>query len=81
MSWSKSYKGLDFERHSPAISRRLITVGVVLIAYLLAWRLMSSAVLFWFGTLAIAVLAWMASYGWREAITILIRWLQRLERL
>ncbi|MDH3943342.1 MAG: hypothetical protein OEV06_04520 [Anaerolineae bacterium] len=81
MSWTNRFSGLNFEQQPRRLSPRLVAIGITILLYLLGWRLIPAAALFWFGLLGVAALGWIASFGWREAVAVLIRWLERLERI
>lgn len=81
MSWTNRFSGLNFERQPRRLSHRTVTIGISILLYLLGWRLIPTAALFWFGLLGVTALGWVASFGWREAVAVLIRWLERVERL
>ncbi len=79
MNQNKTFHGLRFERPSRPIPRRLVAIAGTTMLFALLWWLLPPSVVFWFVLLAIAVLTWMASYGWREAVVALIALLHRLE--
>lgn len=75
------YHGLRFEQRARPLPRRLITVAVVVSTFSLLWWTVPPNTLFWLLLPIVALLAWMASYGWRQAIAALHAILHRLERL
>lgn len=81
MNNSNAYRGLDFNLPSRKISPRIITVVSTLIIFSLIWWVIPHNILFWLLLPILGGLSWMASYGWRQGISILVRFLQNLERL
>ena len=76
-----SYRGLNFSDERRRVSRRLIGVVVAGAVFTLAWWILPHAALYWLLLPPVVILAWMASYGWREANAHLIRFLESLERV
>jgi hypothetical protein len=61
---------------------RLVAVGIAVAVFVALWQLLPPETLVWVLGFAIAVLAWMASYGYRKAmhmVAVLANWLERLE--
>ena len=81
MDASKTYHGLRFERHPQTVSRRLITIGSALAAFILLWVSVPHSALFWLLLASWGVLAWAASYGWRQVVSALHDLLHRLGEL
>jgi uncharacterized membrane protein YccC len=81
MNKSNAYHGLDFNLPRRRISPRIITVVITIILFSLIWWVIPHYVLFWLLLPLLAGLSWMASYGWRQGISILVRFLQNLERM
>lgn len=81
MNKSNAYHGLDFNLRRRRISPRIIIVVVTIILFSLIWWIIPPNTLFWLLLPIIVGLSWMASYGWRQGISILVRFLQNLERL
>ena len=75
------YEGLRFQRRRRAFPRRIIPVGLALALFALLWAFLPHNALFWTLLPLLAVLVWVASYGWRQALAALIDVLQRLERM
>ena len=76
------FTNLKFEQ-SPVqrfFTRTTWVVGLV-IGTILAWSIIPHEILIWLLLPIIAGLGWVASYGWRSAIRIVSRTIQRLERL
>lgn len=81
MSWSETNPNLRFERPPRSLSHRAIAVGVGLAIFTLLWILLPSSTLYWLLLFFLGVLVWVASYGWRQALSTLIVLLRRLEQL
>ena len=81
MNWTDRFSDLSFDQQPRRFSPRMVLMGGSALLYILGWRLITPQVLFWLGLLAALTLAWMASFGWREAVNRLIAWLERLERV
>lgn len=77
---TKMYQGLRFEQAARAVPRRLVLTGGVLIGFTLLWWIIPSSVLYWLLVPLIGLLAWMASYGWRQALAVLRDLLDRIEQ-
>ena len=67
-----------FGRRRP-LPTRLIAVAVGVGVFTALWFLVSQDTLFWLLLPAVAVLAWVATYGWRWAVAALHVQLHRLE--
>jgi hypothetical protein len=58
----------------------MAVVGVTLILFTIFWLLIPSSAMYWLLLLGIGVLMWVATYGWRAALTNLIHFLRTLEQ-
>lgn len=74
------YRNLRFETHTRAIPHRLITVSLSLGLFILLWLLVSHDTLFWILLLLVGILTWVASYGWRQALTVIHEIIHNLEQ-
>ena len=81
MDWSGMSPELRFERRPRAVPYRLIAVGVALAVFTLLWFFVDHGSLFWLLLFLVAVLSWVASYGWRQSLVTLIRLLRYLQAL
>ena len=81
MNKPESVSGIRFERSRQRIPARAVAVAVALASFWLAWERLPRDLGFWLLVISIAVLTWMASYSWRQAVAALIRFLHRLEQL
>jgi hypothetical protein len=79
MDRAQPYRGLRFERAVRAISPRLAAVATAAAIFGLAWWLIPPGGLFWGLLAAIVCLTWVASFGWRQAVSALVAFLHRLE--
>ncbi len=74
------FSGLRFARVRPSLSHRAIFVGGCTIVFTLLWWIVAPATLYWLLLIAIGLLGWMASYGWRQALAALHDLLHQLEQ-
>jgi hypothetical protein len=74
------FQNLRFVQPRP-LPTRLIFVGATTLLCAGLWWLIPPSVLFWLMLVGVAVFAWVASYGWRDAIHALLALLRRLEQL
>lgn len=80
MQTSDDFRTLNFERQrSRSVPRGLIPYVLVLGLFTLLWVLVPTSVLYWLTLPVLAVLVWVASYGWRQALAALIQALEHLE--
>ena len=75
------YSHLNFNRPLRRIPARAAAVGVTLTLFSLAWAILPSSGMFWLLLITLGAAVWVASFGWRTALTVLIDYLHRLERL
>jgi hypothetical protein len=80
MDKSKGFGGLRFSRRSWVFNSRLIVVGLGLALFCIAWLVIPFNFLFFLLILPIAGMVWVASYGWRAALSTLLGCLRRLDR-
>lgn len=77
----ESLQGLRFEQPLVRrIPRWLVPFVIVPVVFTLLWLTIPHSGLYWLLLIAVTVFAWMASYGWRRAVSALIGLLQRLEQ-
>jgi len=80
MDWTEVRPDLRFERRR-AVPQRVLAIAGILALFTLLWAAVPRGVLYWLGLFLLAALAWVASYGWREWLAVVIGLLHRLERL
>jgi len=80
MNWTEIKPDLRFERRPRPLPYRAIAVGVSLGIFTLLWMLIPPNALYWLLLPLLAVLVWVASYGWRQSLAVLITLLHQLER-
>ena len=80
MNWSETNSNLRFERRPPPLPYRVIAVAVGLGIFTLLWVLIDHGTVYWLLLPILAALVWVASYGWRQALAVLITLLHRLEQ-
>ena len=81
MKNSDIYQGLRFRRPRPTVPRRLYPIGAALILFTLLWAFVPHGALYWLMLALLATLVWVASFGWRQALVVLVDVLHRLEQL
>lgn len=79
MQQSNPFQNLRFTRHR-AVPRKPIAIGAVLVGFAALWWLVPPSVSFWLMLAGLAVIVWVASFGWRDAIRALQALLRRLEQ-
>ena len=73
------FDNLNFRRWTNRWNRRLTTFIISILGYLiLMWILPDSAMII-IMLFLVPILVWIASYGWRTALTQVVRYLQRLQ--
>ena len=75
------FQNFRFDRRTRLIPGKILSLGITVIAFSLVWFLLPHPVLYWILLIAFVILVWAASFGWRQALSNLIDWLQRLEQL
>ena len=81
MNWSNSNPNLDFNQPSRSIPRILIVIVITLVVFTLLWIYIPHEFLYWILMLFLTAVMWVANYGWRRALSILINLLHRLEQM
>ncbi len=80
MNSNRSYNNLNFQHQPRRGNPKVIATILVIVAFTLFWFVISHNVLYWILLLPLVCLAWAASYGFRQALSDLIKMLQRIER-
>ena len=80
MNWTTDTPNLRFDRQSRTLRHRLAAVGLILAVFTLLWTIVPHGVLYWAFLPLITAMGWVASYGWRQALAVLITLLVRLEQ-
>ena len=73
------YEKIDFRPRRPRIFNPLTFQAIGLGGFLILWWLVPHGILLFLLIPALAVLIWAASFGWRQALSQLIEFLQTLE--
>jgi hypothetical protein len=81
MNNPSDFQHFRFDRRPRLIPGKVLPMGIAVIAFSLAWFLIPHPALYWTMLLAILILVWVAGFGWRQALSNLINWLQRFEQL
>ena len=80
MTNQSNYQNLNFEPRNPLLRHRVTPIILGCIVFSIAWFALPTAFLFVLLLVVIAVLLWMASYGWRDVLFELSRFLDRLQQ-
>ena len=64
------FRNLHFASRASAMPRRLLHVGIALAVFTILWLLVPSSALYWLLLPLVAVVVWVASYGWRKALSV-----------
>lgn len=75
------FSNLNFDRPKRRIPPRLVWMVALLAGFSLAQVILPDNLHFVIALVVIALLGWAASYGWRQALDILVFWLSKLKRL
>jgi hypothetical protein len=75
-----TYRNLRFERRPWAFPRRWIPVILAVVCFTVLWILVPHNALYWLLAPLVVGLAWVSTYGWRQALANLIVFLHRLEQ-
>ena len=73
----KDFIELDFSQR-PRIPQRVFWVVGAMIAHWLLWQIIPSILFIWVLIPIVGFLAWMASFGWKEALRTLRFWLDQV---
>lgn len=76
MNQTSPFSNIRF--NPPRIPRRLIPVIIAAVLFILIWRIANPGTVFWIGLLMTSILVWVASFGWRQALMVLIQFLHYL---
>jgi hypothetical protein len=80
MNQSNRYRNLRFERRAWFSNHRLITVSLALALFAISWWIIPASFLFFLLLAPVAGVVWAATYGWRQALSILLGCLRKIER-
>jgi hypothetical protein len=75
------FSNLKFDRRTRTIPRRWVFMIATFILFNLLWRWSTSTARYWIFLPVVMVLAWVASYGWRQALGVIHDLLHKLEQL
>jgi predicted membrane protein len=73
------YENLNFRRWVNRQNRRLIIFIISILGYLILMWILPESALVTILLFIVPVLIWVSSYGWRTALTQVIRYLQRFQ--
>ena len=81
MDFLNQYRGLRFDRRIPAIPPVLTTLAIAGGVFTVMWLAIPTDTLYWILLPMVLMLVWLARFGRREALAVIIGWLRRLENL
>ena len=81
MNNSNSYQGLNFDKGFRDFPKRILVQIGIPIVLIIAWLTLPVEAFFWLALLLVSVLTWISSYGWPKALSELINFLQRQQRI
>ena len=79
MNWNELEK-LELNRPLISIPARVLWIGGILAGFSLAWWLIPHGALFWLSLPVLALISWLASFGWRHALRALLNTIRQLEQ-
>ncbi len=81
MTNQSEYRNLNFQRRNTLLHRRATAITLGGVIFIAAWFLLPAPIMFALLLVIIIALVWMASYGWRDALFELSRFLDRLQQI
>ena len=73
------YRGFRFnEDRQLRLTGKSAVVVITIVVFLFLWWALGATAMFWPMAIVLPSLAWVASFGWRQAVIALIRFLERL---
>ena len=78
MNSNSSYNNLNFQPQPRRRNSKAIFTILAIATFILLWFVFPHNVLFWILLLPLVFLSWSASYGFRQALSDLIKLLQRI---
>jgi hypothetical protein len=78
MDKTGNYNNLNFHPQPRRRNSKVIFTILVITAFILLWFVFPHNVLFWILLLPLVFLSWSASYGFRQALSDLIKLLQKI---
>ena len=78
MNRSGPFSNLHFDVRPQAISSRVLAVGAAFLVFTVLWLIVPHGALYWLLLPLVLGLTWAASYGWRPALFLLVRYLDSL---
>jgi len=75
-----AYQNLRFDKQPRRLPHRLIAVCLIMFFFTIFWRYVPHNALYWILLPILAILGWLATYSWRQALSSLILFLHRLEQ-
>lgn len=68
---------MNLTRSKPQLSSSVVSIIAVSLAFTAVWLILPRQATFLLTLIAVALLTWMASFGWEDALDSLIRFLER----
>jgi len=80
MNSENPFSHLRFEAPRFRLLPRWMVILAILIIYSILWAILPTGVIFGVSLIVITILIWISSFGWRQAVSMLIDLLSRLEQ-
>ena len=80
MDTKGNYNNLNFNRQPGRMPPKIFATVTIMAIFTFLWLVIPQSFLYWILLVPIACIAWAATYGYRNALSDLIKVLQKLER-
>lgn len=81
MDKSGNYSNLNFKPQPRRLSSKIITLIILMAIFTFLWLVIPQSFLYWILLIPVACVSWAATYGYRNALSDLIKVLRQLENL
>jgi hypothetical protein len=81
MNKTSNYSNLNFKRQPRRMPPKIIASLVIMTIFTFLWVVIPQIFLYWILVIPLVCLAWAATYGFRNALSDLIKMLQKLEHI
>ena len=80
MNSESPFSHLKFETPRFRLLPRWMVMIASLVIYSILWAILPTGIIFGVSLIVITILIWISSFGWRQAVSMLIDLLSRLEQ-
>lgn len=81
MNENERYSNIHFEWRFGRIPRRALSLIGIPVGFTILWIALPTTTMYWLTLLLIAVLTYVAGFGWEKALAHLIHFLQAQQRM